>query len=241
VATTTNAIAGGTMSTSNAATYASASFTPVAGDLLVVFAGVSATTTAGTMTASANGITFTRVTNAVRLTSADRLYCFVANQLVPASPAAMTVTMNVTGDNGTGAGIMVARISGMTRAGLAAIRQSAVVSNVAAGVAPSTVFTNSCLTDNPTLMGVFHGTAAPAYTPTTNWTEQVDASYTVPTAGCAYQSRDSGFTGTTITAGTTTIGQNCAISVELETYASGLNPKITLAPQRQAPIRAAVI
>ena len=150
-----------TASTSNTTSYASNSFTPNAGDLLVAFVIASGTVATGTMTASANGITFTKVGSAVKNTSADTLYCFVANQLVPASPASMTVTFDCTGDAATGAIVSVALVSGMYLAGTAAVRQSAKVDNVAGGTAPSTVFSQSALTGNPTLQGVAAHLVAP--------------------------------------------------------------------------------
>jgi hypothetical protein len=153
MATVTNAIAGGTASTANAATYASAAFTPAQGDLLVVFVQAGDTTTvAATCTASANGITFTRVTDeAVKRSSADRQYAFIADQLVGASPVSMTVTFACTGDNATGAIISVARVAGMSKTGATALRQSAKHDNAAAGTAPAPVFAAACLTGNPRL------------------------------------------------------------------------------------------
>ena len=44
--------------------YPSSSFTPVAGDLLIMFGSISGTAAAGTGTASANGITFTQIDRA---------------------------------------------------------------------------------------------------------------------------------------------------------------------------------
>jgi hypothetical protein len=230
-----------TVDSSNVSSYASNAFTPAQGDLLVAFVNASDTVAAGAMTGSANVTAFTRVGSAVRGTGAHTLYCFVGNTLVPASPSSMTVTFTCTGDAATGASIAVARVAGVTRAGLAAIRQFAKQDNVASGVAPAPAFANNALADNVTLAAYAGPVTAPFYTATVNWTEQVDVSYATPTSALAYQSRNSGFTGTTITAGTSTMGACCGLSVEIEGYASALNPLVAQAPQRQAPIRAAVI
>lgn len=69
----------GVASTSNSGAVASASFTPTAGDLLVVFAFHSGKTTAPTVTASANGITFTQAgTTILKNSSADSMTCWVS-------------------------------------------------------------------------------------------------------------------------------------------------------------------
>lgn len=230
MAAVTNAIAGGTADTNNVASYASASFTPVVGDLLIVTAGSSGTVTAtATMTASANGITFTQVLRSTKNTSLDSLYVFVANQLVPASPAAMTVTLGLGADAGTGCITSVARVSGMSKTGTTAIRQSAKVDNVLGGTAPATTFGLSCLTGNPTTFSIATGVATGATTPV-GWTEQVDTTYATPTNGGGYHSRDSGFTGTTITLGSTGNGACTAIALELDSSA-------TASARRPAPDR----
>jgi hypothetical protein len=209
-------------STSNTTSYASNSFTPTQGDLLYVTCAASDTTvTTPTLTASANGITFTRVIGAVKAVGADSMFTYVANQLVGASPSAMTVTFDCTGDAATGCIIVVALVSGMTKTGSTAIKQSAKVDNVAGGTAPSTVFGASCDTNNPTIFS-FMVTVAVGTTPPTNWTERTDLTYATPTQGGGYDSRDSGFTGTTITLGSTANGNCCAIAVELDASATAV-------------------
>lgn len=112
-----------TTNTSNVSSYTSGSFIPAQGDLLVVFAIVSATLITGaTCTASANGITFTLVDSTEGDAGNDRLYMFVADQLVPASPVSMTVTVDTGADPGTGSAINVLAVSGMSRTGLGAVK-----------------------------------------------------------------------------------------------------------------------
>lgn len=217
-AVTTNAVAP-TADTSNTTSYASPAFTPVVGDLLVVYAGASGTIATGTtLTASANGLTFTLVDSVMKRISQDTTYCFVANQLVPSSPASMTVTFTCT-DAATSACVAIARISGMVKTGLAAIKQQAKAENVLAGSAPVTVFGANADTNNVTLFGQA-STVGTTRTPPTGWTSQGETFLTAPTGGFYYGSRDSGFAGTTITGGSTTNGACSALSVELDTSAA---------------------
>jgi hypothetical protein len=228
VAAVTNAYVP-TADSSNVTSYASPAFTPTVGDLLIGIVPATGTVLASpTLTASANGITFTLVGSATKNTSADTLYVFVANQLAPAAPASMTLTFDCTGDAATGAIVCCALVSGMTQTGLAAIRQNAKIDNVLGGTAPTTTFAASALTGNPTIQAVLT-TVATGSTPPTNWTERVDTTYSLPTTGGGYSSRDSGFTGTAITLGSTANGACCAFAVELDTSAP--LPLLVMAPR----------
>lgn len=186
--------------TSNAATYTSGAFTPGADELLVVFAVVTATAAAGTCTSSVSGHSFKQITTALKASSGDKLYCYVSNQL--ATAVSQTVTIDVTGDNGTSCVGFVAGVSGMVRIGAGAVRQSAVQSNQASGT-PAPAFSQSALTGNVTLGFVGNATNPAALTPPTSWTEPTggDTGIGTPATGGEYVFRDSGFTGTTITWG----------------------------------------
>jgi hypothetical protein len=99
-----------TNSNSNAETYASGSFTPAAGDFLVVFVSAKATVAAGALTDS-QGIGFTRKDSAATTSGgAATIYCFYANGL--AANSSMTVTFDCTGDQATQCSIVVVRIAG---------------------------------------------------------------------------------------------------------------------------------
>lgn len=208
--------------TSNVAAYASASFTPTVGDLLVVLANVAGTTTAApTCTASANGITFTLFDVQAHNVSANRLYRFVANQTVGASPAAMTVTVNTGADAGTGALITVLGAQGMSKVGAAAIRQFTGADNnhATGGTTPSVTLAQAPLTTNPVVAhtGNLTGTGT-GLTPPSGWTEYSDASFSTPTTGMEVCGIASGFTGTTITAGSTmTVGAIGAFELDAST------------------------
>lgn len=212
-----NSVNGGFNSTANVDTYTKAftAFGLTPGDLWIVYVASTGTVAAdATLTATAN-LTFSLIGTATKNGGQDKLYCFIADQLMPSSPAAMTISFNCPSDPATGSIMSFAIAQGMSRSGLSAIRQYAANSEIASGVAPSATFASSCLTANPTLIGSL--TSVAGSTPPSGWTEQVDATYGGPTTGGGYASRDSGFTGTTITFGTTAQGLNCAFAIELDT------------------------
>lgn len=212
-ATVTHRVA--TASTANATSYASGSFTPAAGDLLVAFVVASGTVATGTMTDS-QSLGFTKVTSALKASSADTVYAFVSNNTAAAS--SMTVTFDCTGDSATGAIIFVASVSGILKTGTSAILQSAVQENQAAGGTPAIAFTNAARVGNPTLGCVGNASNPAAVAPPTNWTEDAagDTGYNTPPTGGEYAFRNSGFTGTTITWGGTSATAFGGIILEID-------------------------
>ncbi len=187
--------------TSNVTSYLTGSFATAANDLLVVFVVATATVAAGGCSDNGGG-TYTKITSSTKNASADTLYLFVANQLDPGS-ATRTVTFTSTGDAATGAVIIVLRVAGMSKTGTAAVRQTAVQNNQASGTTPAPAFAASVLTGNPTVGFVGNATNPATMTPPAGWTEQGDVGYATPTTGGEGVSRDSGFSGTTITWGGT--------------------------------------
>ena len=226
-----------TASTTNATSYASGSFTPGANELLVVLVIAGATADAGVVTNS-QGITFTKVDHAVYRSSNDRCYIFVADSL--ASAVSQTVTFACAGDQANGAVILVAGVSGMTLLGASAIRQSAKQENGAAAGTPAPAFGAACLTGNPTL-GVMGNGANPAgMTPPGSWNEGADTGYNTPASGAEYVHRNSGFTGTTVTWGSSSGTAFGALIVELDSSAPVfVVPKPPIVAPSQAVHRAA--
>lgn len=206
-----------TASTTNATSYASGSFTPAAGDLLIglVRAGATVADPPNATMITSLGIPFTFIRRQIFRTSLDSLYAFVSNGLVAAS--SQTVTFNCTGDAADGTVIFVCRVSGMTRTGLDAIRQSAGQDNQAAAGTPAPAFGSSALTGNVTMGVVGNSTNPATMTTPTNWTEQADSGYATPTSGAEYVTRDSGFTGTTVTWGSTSATAFGSLIIELDT------------------------
>lgn len=205
-----------------------AAFTPVAGDLLVVFASASdSADTAPTLTNSA-GLTFTLIT---RVDTSDvvitSLYLLVANQ--SATAVSQTLTFDTPGDANTGSFIFVARVASLTRTGSTAVRQFA-VQGITSGI-PAPAFASAALTGNPCLGAVTNGLNPATLTPPTGWTEAVDLGYSTPTVGSEYAFINSGFTGTTVTWGSSSASLFGAIVVELDTSAVGgaSIPAVTMA------------
>lgn len=182
-------------STANVTSYASASFTPTAGELLVVCVSSSATAAAGSVTASANGITFAKVQQGVYNGSFSSAYLFVANQLVPGSPVAMTVTFDCTGDAATGAIVSTLALAGMTKVGTAAIKQSGKADNQSGGT-PTVSLGGAVQSTNP-ILGCISGTALIAQP--TGFTNRVGASYATPTTTIQVDTLDTGHSGSAVT------------------------------------------
>lgn len=204
--------------TTNTTSYASGSFTPAAGDLLVVLVLASDTVAAGTVSNS-EGLTFTKVTSALKNSSADTLYVFVADSA--SNGNAQTCTFDCTGDAATGCAIAVLRIAGMAKFGASAVRQSAKQENQAAGT-PAPAFSVAALTSNPCLCFMGNSTNTATMTrPDSNWTEQRDNGFNTPTTGYEYCTRPSGFTGTTITWGSASATAFGAIIVEFDFSITG--------------------
>lgn len=206
--------------TSNTTSYALGTFTPALSDLLVVLVATSGSiepTAAGAITDDRSG-TYYKANFATRSGAASSIYAFVRNTLV-ASAVGHILTFTCTGDAATGCCILVYRVSGMTRAGSSAVRQSAFTSGIAAAGTPAATFGVACLTGNP-VIGVVGSAANPtAVTPPASFTEPAtfDTGVGTPAQGIEGCHIDSGFTGTTVTWGSTSSGASGCVVVELDT------------------------
>lgn len=206
-----------TTSTSNTTSYASASFTPAANDLLIVFIVAGASSGAvGTLTDS-QGIGFTSIARQIFNTS-DVVQCFIANKL--ATNSAMTVTFDCTGDAANGCAIYVARITGAEGV---YYRQVNTASGAAA-TTPAVAMNTAFLTGNGGLACCGNGANPAALTPPGSWTETngVDTGYNTPATGQECPNRTSGETGSTITWGASSGTAWGAIVLEL--FVAGTGP-----------------
>lgn len=211
--------------TTNATSYSFASFTPVADDLLVVFVDITGTTDIATVTSTGNTAAWTKILAVARTANNGFVWLFIQNALCTAT--ATVVTVNVTADAGTGCTAECFRVSGMTKVGSTnAAKQTGSQSNAAAATTPAPAFPAAALTQNPTLGMVANATSPAGLTPPTNWTESIDVGHTTPTAGGETVFRNSGFTGTTITWGSTSASAFSDIIVELDT-STGTNATAT--------------
>ena len=185
--------------------------TPAVNDLIVIVAAHSGNSSAATPTDSQGG-TYTAVNSAVKASSADRMGVFVRNSPIPS--AVSTVFTHAPGTS-TGGGLAVHKVTGMTRSGSSAVRQSAKQDNQAAAT-PAPVFGSAPLTTNPVLAALFNATNPATMTPRTNFTERVDAGYNTPASGLEVMSRDSGETATTQTWGSASGSAFCSLALELD-------------------------
>lgn len=194
----------------------SGSFTSAAGaQLIVILAHSGSTSTAAPTDNHPDGLgTYSQINAAVKAASADRLSVWARNALT-GSAAATTVT-HAPGST-TGGGLCVLSVSGVSRLGAAAARQSAIQSNQAAGGTPTPALSSAALTGNPVIGAVFNATSPAGLTQRTGYTEQMDQGYSTPTTGLEVMSRDSGETASSIAWGGTSASAFCSIAVELDT------------------------
>lgn len=200
----------------NLTDYASGSFTPAAGDLLVACVTTAGNTEDGTLTDS-QSLGWTLVATVLWAASARKLRYYVSNKLAAAS--SMTISLNVPA-GALGANLMVTGVSGLARCGPSAIRQHAEAPNIVANDPCTASFAAATLAGNPTLGWVAASINPPAITPPTDWTEPTspsgDIGHNAPTNGLEHCLRDSGYAGTAMTWGANPTAAFCVAILELD-------------------------
>src|SRR6266540_6544958 len=160
----------------------SSSFTPNAGDLIILFELQSAVDAASTITDSQSG-SYVQVGSAYShsTTVAGQIRLWVRTTTVTAT--AMTVTVTP-GGTSTGGGFKGYCLSGVSGTGAAAIRQTGGVADQATGT-PSVAFgTGAALTANACFGAVVTNTNSTTNTaPPTGWIEDTDLGYATPATG----------------------------------------------------------
>jgi hypothetical protein len=210
--------------------------TPAVGELIIAFVGEAGLTSGYGVTDNQAGGTYTQIgTIALNNASADSIGVWIRDNLVA---SAVSHSINTTGATAsTGGGIAALRVSGMTRAGLAAVRRVAGVlqfgkqENQAAGT-PAPAFPAAADPGSVVLGAVL--TASSGTTQTVEpagWTERHDLGFITPTTGLEVATRDSGETGTTITWGGPTASSFASIIIELD-----VSEAIVWAPPARLPI-----
>lgn len=200
-----------------------AAFTPTAGSLMMAFVFGSGTSiSVGTFSTSA-GVAFVKATtSAAAGGNAHALHCFVATSTSAAS--SQTATFNSVGDQTTGQVIFIFEVIGASGTGASAIQQGAKQDNIAGPSAPAPTFGASANANNVTVGCVgIEGSNPATITEPTGWTERGDAGYNSPVTGAEYVTRDSGFSGTTITWGSSE-SIYCDIIVEVKAAVASLPP-----------------
>jgi hypothetical protein len=141
------------------------------------------------------------------------LWVSVRNALI-GSGTATTFTVTNTGD--TGGGLTVLRFSGMSHAGVDAIKQFKGEDNATENP-PTITFTNTTLTGNPVILACMGEDNPLAITQPTGFTEADDTGWATPTTGIEVCWDDAGNTATLFswTGGAST--DHCEVGVELNT------------------------
>lgn len=189
--------------------------TPAVGDLFLVFVAVKANTNNTPTCSDNNGGSYDLITGASLPfeSSLSRFAAFVRTSLLANTTS--TVVTPATGSNASGE-VVVEAISGMTRTGLSAIRSSGTQSNQTAGGTPAPALNQAALTGNVTVGSVGNASNPANLTTPTNWTERQDVGQTNTPVGVHVVTRNSGFTGTTVTWGSTSAGDFASIILELD-------------------------
>ena len=202
--------------------------TPAVNDLIVLVlanTGYSAATAPTDNNADGLGAYTLAQTN-VKNASGDRIDVWVRNAKVG---SATSTTFTGPGTGSSGGGLFVLKVTGMTKAGSAAVRQAAGASNVAGASAPTTTWGGAALTGNPIVIAVFNATSpAGVSAPSTGtWSSLSNVGYSTPTTGAKVMSLDSGWTSATVTWGSTTTAY-ANVAVELDTStATTFNQSLT--------------
>jgi hypothetical protein len=199
-------------------------FTPAVGDLVVVLCGNSGRTVAQvpTITMTVQGITFVLIASFTKATNVDSGWVYVATSFCTAASSSV-VTFTPTATD-TGGGLDVYTVSGMSRAGLAALRQSGKQDNAAIGT-PSITLAGAILTGNPCLGWVQNATNSTTTTaPPTGWTEGYDTGYTTPAQGHESVYIASGSTLTTVAWTGASASAFGSVLVELDASVPGAPP-----------------
>lgn len=128
----------------------------------------------------------------------------------------------------TGGGLAVFKITGMSRYGMSAVKQSASDYSFTSNISPSISFTSNKLTSNPVIGGLMCVNEGYTIGPTTGYTEAFDTSYTTPSVQCEGQFISSGdstnsmdWTGTISTSGNGIAGVMIGVEFDASPLSSG--------------------
>jgi hypothetical protein len=191
--------------------------TPAVGDLIVIVTahtGNTADTAPNDDNADGLG-TYTEVESRVKNSSADKAKMWIRNALI--GSATSTIFTHAPGTT-TGGGIVVLKVTGMSRSGSSAKLKSGGQDNQAAATpAPSWTGGGSGLSANPKVGAVFNATNPATMTrPASFDAERLDGGYATPTTGLEVVSDDSGNTDSTVTWGSASASAFASLILELD-------------------------
>lgn len=189
--------------------------TPAVNDLIIIIVANTGSTASVAPTdnnADGNG-TYTKITSALKATSADLMEVYVRNSRI--GNASSTTFTHAPGTT-TGGGLVVLKVTGMPAGGISQIRQYASQANQAAGT-PAPIFSNAVLTSNPVIAALFNASNPATMTPRSSpaYTERADVGYSTPTTGLEVMTIDSGETASTITWGGSSASAFCSLAIEI--------------------------
>lgn len=201
--------------------------TPALGDLIVVVAANTGRTTAQPPEITDNNTgghgTYVLAISATKNTSADSLWVYVRADSI--QKAVSTVFTLATASD-SGGGLQVFKVTGMSIAALAAVRQTGKQDNQASGApAPAPAFGAVGLTANPCIGAVFNATSPATMTAPASWSESQDVGYSNPPTGLETAFLSSGNTLQTITWGSNSGSAFCSAVVELDTLVPLVYPE----------------
>lgn len=202
-----SAAGGGTTGTSDR----TLTFTPAVGDGVVVIVALSGCVNPVPSMTDDKGGTYYLAGTALWGSSANILAVFCREQII--TSATSTVITCASGSNTAGE-LVALRLAGPTRVGAGMIRSIGWQANQAGGGTPAPTLNQSALTGNLTIVAVASSTTA--VTPPTNWTERQDVNQATPTTALEVATRDSGFTGTTITYGASVATAFASVAIEID-------------------------
>lgn len=204
-------------STTNSATYAFGAFTPTANSVLVIIAALSGT---ATTTATVTGTSFIWTQKcAVTFNTTDRVYVLWAK--VGSTTPSTTATVDVTGDNATGAVMAMYQFTGSDIFTPDPIKQCATNATTAAN--PVATFGTALGTNNGYAAAFGMPRNPPTSTAPGSWTETHDTGYSTPTSGGSGGYRAGGETGTTVTFTSASAAYGIAA---VEVYVDGAGPRV---------------
>jgi hypothetical protein len=190
-------------------------FVPTAGSLMLAFTFSSGTAVGFGTFSTNNGIAFVKAgTSAAAGGNAHALHCFVATST--SNAVSQTATFNSVGDQSTGNIIFIFEVIGASGTGTSAIEQTAKQDNQAGPSTPAPAFSVAASSANVIAGCVGIEGANPAtITEPSGWTERGDTGYATPTTGAEYATLNSGFSGTTVTWGSSE-SIYCSMIVEIK-------------------------
>jgi hypothetical protein len=192
--------------------------TPAVGDLIVIVTIATGSVATTACTDNNGSGTYNVICSPVKASSADTMTIQVRTAAI--ASATSTVFTCAPGTT-TGGGIAVYKVTGISRVGSNAIRQSAIQSNQSSGGTPTPVFGFAALTTSAVIGAVFNATSSATLTPRSSpsYTEDVDTGYSTPTTGIETMHVNSGETGTNIAWGSTSGSAFCSAVVEIDSTA----------------------